>query len=147
MIELSYSACYKTDRTMEGHKREFFFLLSFKSSIFVSIMLFIYLYSFLNRILNRYQGVFKSRFGRLRLQKQNDFHFNISMKSHTGVCTEVPHTAIQVDGIATCKLQPTIFTYLRYDTSYLVIYNYMIKVFSSVFRGASPKTFFDEIHC
>ena len=23
-----------------------------------------------------------SRFGRLRLQKQNDFHFNISMKSH-----------------------------------------------------------------
>ena len=23
-----------------------------------------------------------SRFGRLRVQKQNDFHFNISMKSH-----------------------------------------------------------------
>ena len=61
--------------------------------------------------------------------------------SKTGVCTEVPHTALQDDGIATCKLQPTIFTYLRYDTPYLVIYNYMIKVFSS------PKTFFDEIHC
>ena len=35
VIELSYSACYKTDRTTEGHKREFFFLLSFKSSMFV----------------------------------------------------------------------------------------------------------------
>ena len=57
-----------------------------------------------------------------------------SKLSKTGVCTEVPHTALQVDGVATCKLQPTIFTYLRYDT-YLVIYNYMIKVFSSVFRG------------
>ena len=48
--------------------------------------------------------------------------------SKTGVCTEVPHTVLQDDGIATCKLQPTIFTYLRYHT-YLVIYNYMIKVF------------------
>ena len=43
VIELSYGACYKTDRTTEGHKREFFFLLSFKSSVFVSIVLFIYL--------------------------------------------------------------------------------------------------------
>ena len=80
-----------------------------------------------------------------------------SKLSKTGVCTEVPHTVLQDDGIATCKLQPTIFTYLRYDTLYLVIYNYMIKVFSSVFRGGgmwpcpppseSPKTFFDEKHC
>ena len=33
-----------------------------------------------------------------------------SKLSKTGVCTEVTHTALQVDGIATCKLQPTIFT-------------------------------------
>ena len=51
-----------------------------------------------------------------------------SKLSKTGVCTEVHHlvnTALPDDGIVTWKLQPTIFSYLRYHT-YLVIYNYMI---------------------
>ena len=70
-----------------------------------------------------------------RLQEQAQFKVSpgfvrqrkSSKLSKTGVCIEVPHTALQDDGIATGKLQPTIFKYLRYHT-YLVIYNYIIKV-------------------
>ena len=70
------------------------------------------------------------------LRQRKSIHYNVvgaqknpfeaaagksSKLSKTGVCTEVPHTALQVDGIATCN-QRYLRAYVRYDT-YLVIYN------------------------